>query len=174
LENGRTISRRAFNFVAFDFVSVMTALLQDFLSIDGASSWRAGPGISLLHTVARHLSGSRHGAGHDRDLWCDFFSVAERTREIGIRMALGAGRGDVLKLVLRRAMLLIGVGVTLGLCGSLALTRLIASQLWGITATDPVKFIVVTLLLILVAFTATFVPTRRAVQVDPTFALRYE
>ena len=102
------------------------------------------------------------------------WSVAQRTREIGIRMALGAGRADVLKLVLRRSLLLIGVGLVAGLAGSLALTRLIESQLWGVTATDPATFIIVSLLLILIALTATFIPTRRAVQVDPTVALRYE
>jgi len=102
------------------------------------------------------------------------WSVAQRTREIGIRMALGAGRADVLKLVLRRSLLLIGVGLVAGLGGSLALTRLIESQLWGVTATDPTTFIIVSLLLILIALTATFIPTRRAVQVDPTVALRYE
>ena len=102
------------------------------------------------------------------------WSVAQRTREIGIRMALGAGKGDVLKLVLRHSLLLIGIGLAVGLGGSLALTRLIQSELWGVTATDPPTFVIVSLLLILVALTATLIPTRRAVQVDPTVALRYE
>jgi putative ABC transport system permease protein len=102
------------------------------------------------------------------------YSVAQRTREIGIRMALGAGKGDVLKLVLRHSLVLIGIGLVVGLCGSLALTRLIASQFWGVTATDPATFVIVSLLLTLVAVAATFIPTRRAVQVDPTVALRYE
>jgi putative ABC transport system permease protein len=102
------------------------------------------------------------------------YSVAQRTREIGIRMALGAGRGHVLKLVLRQSLLLIAVGLVAGLGGSLALTRLIASQLWGITATDPATFVIVSLLLVLVALMATLIPTRRAVQVDPMVALRYE
>jgi putative ABC transport system permease protein len=97
-----------------------------------------------------------------------------RTREIGIRMALGAGRADVLRLVLRHSLLLIGIGLVVGLGGSLALTQLIQSQLWGVTATDPATFFIVSLLLILVAVAATFIPTRRAVQVDPTVALRYE
>jgi putative ABC transport system permease protein len=102
------------------------------------------------------------------------YSVAQRTREIGIRMALGARRGDVLKLVLRHSLSLIGLGLVVGLAGSFALTRFIASQLWGISATDPATFVIVSLLLILVALMATLVPTRRAVQVDPTVALRYE
>jgi putative ABC transport system permease protein len=102
------------------------------------------------------------------------YSVAQRTREIGIRMALGAKRGDVLKLVLRHSLLLIGLGLVAGLGGSLALTRFIASQLWGVTATDPATFVIVSLLLALVALMATLIPTRRAVEVDPTVALRYE
>jgi putative ABC transport system permease protein len=102
------------------------------------------------------------------------YSVAQRTREIGIRMALGAGRGDVLKLVLRHSLLLIGLGLVVGLGGSLALTRFIASQLWGISATDPATFVIVSLLLVLVALMATFIPARRASRVDPMVALRYE
>ncbi len=102
------------------------------------------------------------------------YSVAQRTREIGIRVALGAGRGDVLKLVLRQSLPLTGVGLVAGLGGSLALTRLIASQLWGITATDPATFAIVSSLLVVVTLMATFIPARRAVQVDPMVALRYE
>ncbi len=102
------------------------------------------------------------------------YSVAERTREIGIRMALGAGGGDVLALVVRQALILIAIGVGLGLAGSLALTRVIQSSLYGVTATDPATFGGVSLLLTLVALFACLVPTRRAVRVDPTVALRYE
>ncbi len=102
------------------------------------------------------------------------YSVAQRTREIGIRMALGARRGDVLKLVLGRSLLLIGGGLVVGLGGSLALTRFIESQLWGITATDPATFVIVSLLLVLVALMATFIPAHRASRVDPILALRYE
>jgi putative ABC transport system permease protein len=102
------------------------------------------------------------------------YSVSQRTREIGIRMALGAGRSDVLMMVLRHSLLLIGIGLVAGLGGSFALTRLIASQLYGITATNPATFVGVSLLLILVALTATYIPARRAVEVDPTIALRFE
>ena len=102
------------------------------------------------------------------------YSVSQRTREIGIRMALGAGRSDVLKMVLKHSLLLIGIGLVAGLGGSFALTRLIASQLWGITATDPATFVGVSLLLILVALMATFIPARRAIKVDPTMALKFE
>jgi len=102
------------------------------------------------------------------------YSAAQRTREIGIRMALGARRGDVLKLVLGHSLLLIGGGLVVGLGGSLALTRFIESQLWGITANDPVTFVSVSLLLLLVALMATYIPARRASLVDPMVALRYE
>ncbi len=102
------------------------------------------------------------------------YSVAQRTHEIGIRMALGASAREVVKLVGRRALLLISAGLVLGLAGSLALTRLIASQLWGVTPTDPATFAAVSLLLAVVALLACFVPARRAIRVDPTVALRSE
>jgi len=102
------------------------------------------------------------------------YAVAERTREIGIRMALGAASGDVLKLVVRRALIMVAIGLAIGLGSAYALTRLIASVLWGITATDPLTYIVVSLALALVAVLACIIPTRRAVTVDPTIALRYE
>ena len=102
------------------------------------------------------------------------YSVAERTREIGIRMALGAGSADVLKMVMRHALLMLGIGLTIGLAGSFAVTRLIKSGLYGVTATDPLTYVGISLLLIFVALTASFIPTRRAVRVDPTTALRYE
>lgn len=102
------------------------------------------------------------------------YSVAERTREIGIRMALGAGFGQVLKMVMLRAALLIGIGCTIGLGGSFGLTRLISSGLYGVTATDPVTYVAISLLLIVIALIACAIPTMRAVRVDPTIAVRYE
>ena len=102
------------------------------------------------------------------------FAVAERTREIGIRMALGAGGRDVLGLVLRQALILVAIGLGLGLAASFALTRMIQSALYGVTATDPATFTGVSLLLTVVALFACLVPMRRAVRVDPTVALRYE
>jgi len=102
------------------------------------------------------------------------YAVAERTREIGIRMALGAGSGDVVKMVLGHALVIIGIGVTLGLAGSFALTRVIKSALYGVTATDPTTYVGISVLLLLVAIIACLIPTRRAVAVHPTIALRYE
>ena len=89
-------------------------------------------------------------------------------------MALGAASGDVLKMVMRHALVLIGIGCTIGLAGSFALTRLISSGLYGVTATDPTTHIAISALLIAVALLACLIPTLRAVRVDPTIALRYE
>ncbi len=102
------------------------------------------------------------------------FSVAERTREIGIRMALGASSNDIFRLVVLHALILLGVGLTLGLAGSFALTRYLSSALYEVKATDPSTFAAVSLLLALVAIAACLIPTRRAVSVNPTVALRYE
>jgi putative ABC transport system permease protein len=102
------------------------------------------------------------------------YSVAERTREIGVRMALGAGSHDVLKMVMRHALLMVAIGCVIGLAGSLALTRLVSSGLYGVTATDPATYAAISVLLIAVALIACMIPTIRAIRVDPTIALRYE
>ena len=102
------------------------------------------------------------------------FSVAQRTREIGIRMALGAQTRDVLRLVLRQGLALSLLGVIAGVAVSLAGTRVLAGLLYGVAPTDPATFVVVALILIAVALVACLVPARRAMRVDPMVALRYE
>jgi predicted permease len=102
------------------------------------------------------------------------YSVARRTREIGIRMALGSSREGVLQKLMREAGLLISQGLVLGLLGSLALTRAISSQLYGVSSYDPRTFAGVVGLMIAVALAAAYVPARRAMAVDPIVALRHE
>ncbi len=102
------------------------------------------------------------------------YAVEQRTREIGIRMALGAGGWDVLKLIFRHALVVIAAGVAVGIAGATALTRFISSEIWEVKTTDPATFAGLTALLMAIAIFACVAPTRRAVQVDPTNALRHE
>jgi putative ABC transport system permease protein len=100
------------------------------------------------------------------------YSVTQRSHEIGIRMALGAARRSVLAMVMRQGLVLVGLGVVIGVAGSLALTRLIASQLFGVKPTDPTTFVSVAVTLVGVAALATLIPGMRATRVDPVVALR--
>ena len=102
------------------------------------------------------------------------YTVAQRTREIGIRMALGAPADNVMILIVREGLLLVSLGIVVGLAGSFALTRLLASSLYGVTASDPMTFVGISIFLAAVALFASYLPARRATKVDPLIALRHE
>ena len=102
------------------------------------------------------------------------YAVRQRTQEIGIRMALGAGQGNVLWFILRRGLLLVVLGTAFGLAAALALTRFLQVFLWGVTPTDPLTFLLVIAALAAAALLACYLPARRASQIDPMIALRYE
>ncbi len=102
------------------------------------------------------------------------FNVSQRTQELGLRMALGAQQGDILKLVLRQGMSLAAAGIASGIVAAFALSRIMASQLYRISATDPMTYGVVVAMLIVVALLSCLVPARRAMKVNPMVSLRYE
>src|SRR5215468_2895443 len=102
------------------------------------------------------------------------YTVARRTHEIGIRMALGAGRSDVVRMVMRRGLQLVGLGIGVGLLASFVVTRVIANQLWGVSPRDPLTLVAVVAVVALAGLAACYFPARRATKVDPLIALRYE
>jgi putative ABC transport system permease protein len=102
------------------------------------------------------------------------YSVVQRTREIGIRMALGAQRRDVLKMTVGQGLKLVGIGVAIGLAAAVILTRVMSTLLFGVSATDPTTFVSISVVLIAVAVLASYIPALRATRIDPMLALRYE
>jgi putative ABC transport system permease protein len=102
------------------------------------------------------------------------YSVAQRTREIGIRMALGAQRSDVMRMTIGHGLRLVLTGVAIGLAGAFVLTRVMSTLLFGVSPTDPLTFISISTVLVSVALLASYVPALRATRVDPMFALRYQ
>jgi ABC-type antimicrobial peptide transport system permease subunit len=102
------------------------------------------------------------------------YTVAQRTRELGNRMALGAQRIDMLTMILRQSFVVIGIGLITGIFGALAVTRLMSSLLYGVSASDLSIYAIVTIVLSGAALIATYFPARRAMAVDPMVALRYE
>jgi putative ABC transport system permease protein len=102
------------------------------------------------------------------------YSVTQRSREVGIRMALGAARGDVLRLILGQGLLLAGIGLAIGLVVSIAVTRLMSALLFGVSPRDPATLLVVSILLVAVSLAASFLPAYRATKIDPILAIRHE
>jgi ABC-type antimicrobial peptide transport system permease subunit len=102
------------------------------------------------------------------------YTVSQQTREIGIRMALGASRGDVIGMVLRMGLGLMGIGMVTGLAASIGVNRVLTSELFGVTAHDPTTFVGVMLVVLAAGVAASWIPAQRATRVDPVVALRFE
>ncbi len=143
------------------------ATMNDLLAEETAGQHFETTGVGLFAVLALILAGlGIYGVIS--------YMVSQRTNEIGIRMALGAVKGDVLRMVVGQGLRLVLIGVAIGIVGALALTRFLTSLLYGVSATDPMTFVAVSLILIVVALLACYIPARRAAKVDPMVALRYE
>jgi predicted permease len=146
---------------------VQIAAMTDLISATTAEPWFQARLISIFSILALLLAGvGTYGVLA--------FAVAERTREIGIRMALGASKSDVTRMVVKRSLLLVVAGVALGTAGAVAVTRVLAKFLFDVKATDPATFVIVAVLLAGVGFLAGWLPGRCAGAMDPLIALRYE
>ncbi len=156
-------ARKADRLMSITMIRTMVDLQASALQSDRFNLWLLGS-FSLLALVLAALG--IYGVMT--------YTTAQRTRELGIRLALGAQAGDVLKLIAVQGMKLALIGVALGLLGSFAMTRLMKSLLFGVGTTDPLTFALVPLLLGVVGFVACYIPARRATRVDPLVALRYE
>ena len=143
------------------------AMMDDLLAGETAGQRFEAAGVGLFAALALVLAGvGIYGVIS--------YMVSQRTHEIGIRMALGAQRNDVLRMVIRDGMFMAGIGTAAGIGGALALTQLLRSLLFQITPTDPGIYSAVTIILVTVALSACYIPARRATRVDPVVALRYE
>jgi predicted permease len=168
-----------------DPLALSAAIQHEFLAVDGQLP------VSKIRTMEQVISDSTARQNFNMLLLSIFaalalllaaigiyglmsYTVEQRTQEIGIRMALGAGRADMLRLVITQGMRLTGIGVVLGLAAAYGLTRLLASLLFGVKANDPLTFAAVAGILAAVALLASYIPARRATNVDPIIALRYE
>jgi putative ABC transport system permease protein len=179
--NGMTLFVRT----ASDPLSVVAAVRNTVLSIDGNQP------IFGVKTLAQRVSDATAVTRSLTVLFTAFallalalgavgiygivsYAVTQRTHEIGVRIALGANARDILQLILNHGLVLVLSGVTIGVAGALALTRFLTTLLFGVTATDTLTFLAVSLIFFVIAMCASLIPARRAMKVDPLTALRYE
>jgi predicted permease len=170
---------------ASDPATLITAIQREFMAVDGQLP------ISKIRNMEQVISESTTRQNFNMLLLSIFaglalllaaigiyglmsYTVEQRMQEIGIRMALGAGTGDMLTMIVRQGMLLAGIGLVLGLGAAYGLTRVLAGLLFGVKTTDPITYATVALVLTSVALFASYIPARRATKIDPLIALRYE